>query len=355
MSSFPESALITAGFLRERCAELMELSCPTCGSRFHDSSNTDFTNGHPCPVCNELVFQPLTKCTRCKERLASLAAGERPCLSVQAYRACVGVIAFAPEETIWSFKRTESSAIEVSTESELRSRFSNGELDASVLVWAANRADFVAAGICPEYQDAARTRPSPATTPPVVGVRSAPRLPRRSRGSPTSVSTESPLITLAESFRRVGSELKATLLPGLGIWWGRVLRNSRWLLPFRHNSVLMRRVVAIAVDGAILGALLGLTQDKYQEGANVGVFHCGMLCYAYMEKRFGRTPGKYLTGIRVYRDDGSKLTLLRAVARVYCKLLSLGCWVIPFFTMVGGREAAILHDSICKTTVRRVL
>jgi hypothetical protein len=163
---FPESAMIEAGFLRQRCNEAVNVECPVCGTVANDLSLADCISGMTCGTCGQWSTAPRLKCAWCKETLSGApASGERECLSVQAYRSKGDPAAFAPEEPLWAFKKEPPGPVEVAAESDLKRRFASGELDSSVLVRGVNQADFIRADESPEFRDVARRRPAPAPVP----------------------------------------------------------------------------------------------------------------------------------------------------------------------------------------------
>jgi transcription elongation factor Elf1 len=168
---YPEPALIAAGYLRRRCCEAVEYACPECATPAHVISAADLANGYDCPVCGKKSEQLLARCGRCKESVAiPVREGERECQSVQAYRKGMDAPAFAPAGAIWAIKRRDGAKVEVAAESELRRRFSSGELDAEVLVCGRDESSFVKAGTSAAFRDVARAPVPAAPVPaPVVG------------------------------------------------------------------------------------------------------------------------------------------------------------------------------------------
>ena len=163
----PESALIAAGFLRRRCREPVEFSCPVCATLLPEMPPSGWANGLDCPTCGPRNEQPLATCVRCREKTPTFASGdERECLSVQAYRKGATAPAFAPAEAIWAFKRSATAEVQVAAESELRRRFAHGELSATVLVRGGDDAAFIAAGATAAFRDVAAIRPVRASPRP---------------------------------------------------------------------------------------------------------------------------------------------------------------------------------------------
>jgi hypothetical protein len=95
-----EDLLTNAGYLRTRCAEVCDWSCPECGS----ATGEPAANGAHCPACLRAVW-PNGRCPRCEERVVPGPSGERSCGSVAAYRSR-GLIAFRPSEPLWEYVET---------------------------------------------------------------------------------------------------------------------------------------------------------------------------------------------------------------------------------------------------------
>jgi uncharacterized RDD family membrane protein YckC len=79
-------------------------------------------------------------------------------------------------------------------------------------------------------------------------------------------------------------------------------------------------------------------------GAAYGSFFIG---------RFGATPGKMAVGIRVIRPDGSSVSYLRALGRVFAEYLSSLILLIGYIMAGFDEEKRSLHDRICDTRVVR--
>lgn len=227
MSTFPESALIAAGFLRRRCREAVNLECPSCGTTLHGLSIADCANGMDCGTCGQRSPQPRLKCARCKKLLPSLLLdAERDCRSVEAYRKGNCAPAFAPDEPLWAFKRSARGHEEVVSESELRRRFSSGELDASVLVRSANQDRYAKADACAEFRDAARAthpRPESSTHMPLPPAVSLPQDSSAGRFSHRPVSIAALTVAVA---REAAGPAKRRFFVGviaflamLALWW----------------------------------------------------------------------------------------------------------------------------------------
>lgn len=67
--------------------------------------------------------------------------------------------------------------------------------------------------------------------------------------------------------------------------------------------------------------------------------------------RFGGTPGKMITGLRVVRSDGSKVTYGRATGRYFARFLDLFTAGIGYLIAAFDGEKRALHDYVCDTRV----
>lgn len=70
----------------------------------------------------------------------------------------------------------------------------------------------------------------------------------------------------------------------------------------------------------------------------------GLLYYIVMEAAFGRTIGKFITGTKVVREDGSDPDFMQILGRTLCRL-------IPFEPFSFLSSEVGWHDSISKTKV----
>jgi uncharacterized RDD family membrane protein YckC len=66
----------------------------------------------------------------------------------------------------------------------------------------------------------------------------------------------------------------------------------------------------------------------------------------------GRTIGKILLGLRVVREDGSRVSLLRSLARCLAYIIQLGLiFGLTFFVIAFNPEKRAIHDMISGTKV----
>jgi uncharacterized RDD family membrane protein YckC len=132
-----------------------------------------------------------------------------------------------------------------------------------------------------------------------------------------------------------------------------------------RRSGLVSRLLADAVDLAVagiilFGALVGFAVVRYMVGSAPlrlprvsGIFTAAAypitvwLYLAISWSRHGRSVGKALVGLRVVRNDGSRMGRLRATIRaLVCTLFPLSL----FWALFSSRNAAV-HDLLLQTTV----
>ncbi len=90
---------------------------------------------------------------------------------------------------------------------------------------------------------------------------------------------------------------------------------------------------------------------KYQMEALVGLFLIPLLYFALMEGTSGATVGKMITGIRVRRKDGGKISMVTAVLRHLGRIVSTIIFMLGYLlAFVDGKRQA-LHDKIANTLV----
>lgn len=90
---------------------------------------------------------------------------------------------------------------------------------------------------------------------------------------------------------------------------------------------------------------------KYKMEAAVGLFLLPLLYFAFLEGLIGASIGKLITGIRVRRKDGGKITLVTAVVRHLGRLLSMMIFMLGFLLAFIDGKRQTLHDKIANTMV----
>jgi Flp pilus assembly protein TadD len=156
--------LVTAGYLRNRCAEAGNWHCPECGS----STREPGANGAECPACIRSVW-PSGLCSRCQEPVPAGAVGERTCASQAAYESR-GTIAFGPSEPLWEYL-APGHPVQVITQSALITGFRSGHYPGALLVKDGEMAGFEPAHTVAVFRDVAHAptpepRPRPRTAAP---------------------------------------------------------------------------------------------------------------------------------------------------------------------------------------------
>lgn len=92
---------------------------------------------------------------------------------------------------------------------------------------------------------------------------------------------------------------------------------------------------------------------KFPMDALVGLLVIPMLYYVLFEGLFGGTIGKLLTGIRVRRKDGGKISFLTAFIRFIGRSVSALIFMLGYVLALFDKKHQALHDKIANTLVLR--
>ena len=75
--------------------------------------------------------------------------------------------------------------------------------------------------------------------------------------------------------------------------------------------------------------------------------------YTYFGGKFGATPGKMATKLRIVNPDGSPISYGKACGRYFCYFVSSLLCLVGFLMVGWDPEKRALHDRICNTRVIR--
>lgn len=67
----------------------------------------------------------------------------------------------------------------------------------------------------------------------------------------------------------------------------------------------------------------------------------------------GQTPGKKMLGLKVVKEDGSKLSLWNAFERTHGYAYSLSLLLVGFLQVLWDKRSLTMHDKIAETNVVR--
>ncbi len=95
--------------------------------------------------------------------------------------------------------------------------------------------------------------------------------------------------------------------------------------------------------------MLGKKLDWVQE---IVIFYLYFSLSFYFWK--GRTFGKQILGLKVIKQDGSKLTLWNAFERAHGYAASTLFLMLGFLQIFWDKESLTMHDKIAGTTVVRI-
>jgi hypothetical protein len=90
---------------------------------------------------------------------------------------------------------------------------------------------------------------------------------------------------------------------------------------------------------------------KFPMDALIGLIVLPMLYYVLFESLFGGTIGKLLTGIRVRRKDGGKISFFTAVIRFIGRIISTLIFMLGYVLALFDKKHQALHDKIANTLV----
>lgn len=123
-------------------------------------------------------------------------------------------------------------------------------------------------------------------------------------------------------------------------------------------SLLIRRIIALIIDSfAIYFIYFSLSILLIQSGyypqlkvITIGYFAVFMLYFVILEKKYKQTIGKFVTGIKIERENG-QLTTFLLLLRTFIFFIESWLLFIPCLTFFFNKKGKTLHDIICKTVV----
>jgi len=122
------------------------------------------------------------------------------------------------------------------------------------------------------------------------------------------------------------------------------------------NSIpsVLRRFAAYAIDNLLLAAICVLTFILLQEASLLVAFWiCVMFAFLLRpmcELFFGRTIGKFLTGLKVLSTDFQPIGFLQAIVRFLCLFLEVS-FVIGIVTFLIDKKGRRIGDLLAGTVV----
>ncbi len=114
-----------------------------------------------------------------------------------------------------------------------------------------------------------------------------------------------------------------------------------------------RRLVAVIIDGVILGAITGILMAIFgaQQTASWLGSVIGIIYVIGFWTWRGQTPGKMVMGIKIIKTDGSPIGIGRAVLRYVGYLVSTIIICIGYLMIAWDSKKQGLHDKIAGTYV----
>jgi uncharacterized RDD family membrane protein YckC len=132
--------------------------------------------------------------------------------------------------------------------------------------------------------------------------------------------------------------------------------------PVGHPGGFWLRLFAHAIDGFLIFLITGAVAARqfvfaaptWEEALFTMPFSLwGGLYYTVAIGLWRTTIGKRVFGLYVVRTDGSRVGILRALARWLCYFISAFILFIGFLIIAFNRDKRGLHDFICDTQVVR--
>jgi uncharacterized RDD family membrane protein YckC len=112
------------------------------------------------------------------------------------------------------------------------------------------------------------------------------------------------------------------------------------------------RLVAIIIDGFILGLITGLLTAMLHEPGTVGGFIVGLLYNGYFwTQNNGQTPGKRIMGIRVVKVNGEPIDYATALIRYVGYYINSFVFGIGWFWALFNDKSQGWHDLLSGTYV----
>lgn len=141
--------------------------------------------------------------------------------------------------------------------------------------------------------------------------------------------------------------------------------------PVAYPAPLWRRIAALIYDAFPLIGLWMITafvclfafgrhyDPAHPEwgtrlGLQLALLAVTIAYFAISWVRIGQTIGMRAWKLKLLRQDGGRIGVLRALARFFLALLSLGLAGIGFWWALFDAQHRTLHDRICKTVMVRL-
>lgn len=132
--------------------------------------------------------------------------------------------------------------------------------------------------------------------------------------------------------------------------------------------VVRRRIFATLIDGVLLSLILNILGRVFDVAVPTGTLDLTTLSfdgslltavvvlayYIVLEGWFGRTAGKFVTGIRVVGEDGNRPGFVSALVRTLLRIIDgILAYLVAFIIVVNSSRRRRLGDMAAKTLVVR--
>ena len=116
------------------------------------------------------------------------------------------------------------------------------------------------------------------------------------------------------------------------------------------GAVLYGSIAGFGSSGSQVSMTMLILFQVMSTLVNVGL---GLIYSVYFVRQYSATPGKMVLGLKLFRADGSPLSVGRIIGRFFAEWLSGMILLIGYIMAAFDDESRTLHDRICETRVMK--
>lgn len=113
-----------------------------------------------------------------------------------------------------------------------------------------------------------------------------------------------------------------------------------------------RRTAAAIIDCAVFIFIPGFWEES-NHLVSFLIFILDLAYYVWMNGTYGATIGKMVMGLKIVKENGSKLNYSDALLRSLATYLSVIVFGLGIISMIWDKKKQTWHDKIAKTIVVR--
>lgn len=114
----------------------------------------------------------------------------------------------------------------------------------------------------------------------------------------------------------------------------------------RNYASFLRRFVALIIDGIILSLASSPLGHKSFFYLIISAAY-----FTWMVGNYGATIGKMVMGMKIVKEDGSKVSYSDALLRELASFLSAAIFLLGYISVIWDKNKQGWHDKIAKTIV----